>query len=119
MEPDFISEIEREITRLYRRYEALLLRESPGAHELTGRWLAESGVLCWYVPLEDIVEPDIDVELAGEVVIVRAQRVAPEPTLLLALAPVPSGFDRQHPQIRFFEGTLEIRVRRIASGSGR
>jgi hypothetical protein len=110
-----IEEIEREITRLRRRY-AALMREAPDAREVVARWAAEAAGLCWFVPLEDVVESDIDIEITSEVLIVRASRTWPEPALLVGILPVPQGFDPEHAIIRFIEETLEVRIRRAHSG---
>jgi hypothetical protein len=81
------------------------------------RWAAEATGLCWFVPLEDVVESDIDVEITSEVLIVRAERTWPEPAVLVGILPVPRGFDPEHAVIRFTEETLEVRVRRIHPGT--
>jgi hypothetical protein len=113
---EVIEELEREIARLRRHY-AALMREAPDSQEVVARWTAEKVGLCWFVPLEDVVEPDIDVEIAAEVLVVRAHRTWPEPAVLVGILPVPRGFDPEHPVIRFVEETLEVRVRRIHRGS--
>ena len=118
MRADPLDDIEREIDRLRRRH-AALMRETPGARELFARWAAEAAGLCWFVPLEDVVESDIDVEILSEVVIVRADRTWPEPALLVGILPVPHGFDPEHAAIRFTEETLEVRIRRVDLGAAR
>ena len=118
MHPERLEEIDREITRLRRRH-ASLTRERPEAREVSARWAAESTGLCWFVPLEDVVEADIDVEITREVLIVRAHRAGPEPALLVGLLPVPHGFDPEHTVIQFTEETLEVRVRRANLGPAR
>jgi hypothetical protein len=118
MHPEVIEEIEREIARLRLRY-AALLREAPDTREATARWAAESAGLCWFVPLEDVIEADIDVEITSEVLIVRADRTWPEPATLVGILPVPDGFDPDHPTIRFTEETLEVRIRRVRRGGAR
>jgi hypothetical protein len=115
---EMIDEIEREITRLRRRY-AAFMRERPDAREVVARWAAESAGLCWFVPLEDVVEADIDVEITREVLIVRANRTWPDPAVLMGILPVPGGFDPEHPAIRFTEETLEVRIRRVRRGAAR
>jgi hypothetical protein len=115
MHPGVLEEIEREITLLRRRY-AALMRERPDAREVIARWAAEAAGLCWFVPLEDVVESDIDVEITNEVLIVRAIRTWPEPAVLVGILPVPHGFDPDHPVIRFAEETLEIRISRVRRG---
>ncbi|MBU1699528.1 MAG: hypothetical protein KJ970_13520 [Candidatus Eisenbacteria bacterium] len=118
MRPEMLEEIEREITRLRRRY-AMLMRERTGVREVIARWAAQATGLCWFVPLEDVVESDIDVEITREVLIVRANRTWPEPAILIGILPVPPGFDPEHPIIRFTEETLEVRIRRVRSGGSR
>jgi HSP20 family molecular chaperone IbpA len=103
--------LESEIGRLERSY-AAIRRESPGAHDLACRWIAEASGLRWYVIVADVVEADIDVELLREVIVVRADRTWPEPALLLGILPVPGGFDPGQVVIRFSGETLEVRVRR-------
>ena len=112
MHPQVLEEIEREIGRLRRRY-AALVRERPEASEIEARWVAEVAGLCWFVPLEDVVEADIDVEVMSEVLIVRANRTWPEPAVLVGILPVPQGFDSEQAIIRFTEETLEVRIRRV------
>lgn len=118
MHPELIGEIEKEITRLRRRY-AALIRERSDAREVMALWAAEAAGLCWFVPLEDVVESDIDVEITSEVLIVRASRTWPEPAVLVGILPVPHGFDPVHPVIRFTEETLEVRIRRVQRGPDR
>jgi hypothetical protein len=112
MHQEPLEDIEREITRLRRRF-ATFLRETPNTREATARWAAESTGLCWFVPLEDVVEADIDVEITSEVLIVRASRTWPEATVMVSILPVPHGFDPEHATIRFTEETLEVRIRRV------
>ena len=112
MQSEVFEEIEKEIERLRRRY-AAAMREWPDAREAVTRWAAEVTGLCWFVPLEDVVEADVDVEILGEVMIVRAKRTWPEPAVLVGILPVPRGFESDHAVIRFSEQTLEVRIRRI------
>lgn len=112
---DALEEFEREIARLRIRYGAVM-RERPDAREVVVRWVAEGAGICWFVPLADVAEPDIDVEIAGEVLIVRADRAWPEPAVLVGLLPVPRGFDPEHAVIRFAEETLEVRIRWFHGG---
>lgn len=118
MHPELIEEIEREIARLRLRY-ATFMRETPDAREVVARWAAEAAGLCWFVPLEDVVESDIDVEITTEVLVVRANKTWPEPAVLVAVLPVPHGFDPEHAIIRFTEETLEVRIRRVRRGAPR
>jgi hypothetical protein len=112
MQPPVLDEIEQEIERLRRRY-ATALREWPNAREASARWAVEVTGLRWFVPLEDVVEADIDVEILNEVLIVRASRAWPEPAVLVSILPVPSGFDSEPVSILFSEETLEVRIRRV------
>ena len=118
MHPEMIEEIEREITRLRRRY-AALMREGPDAREVITRWAPEATGLCWFVPLEDVVESDIDVEITSEVLIVRATRTCPTPAVLVGILPVPHGFDPEHAVIQYDKETLEVRIRRAQRGAAR
>ncbi len=111
MNPEVLEEIGREIERLRRRH-AGLMRERPDAREVIARWVIEVSGLCWFVPLEDVVEADIDVEITSEVLVVRANRTWPEPAVLVGILPVPHGFDPDRAAIRFTEETLEVRIRR-------
>lgn len=115
MPEEALARLESEIERLRRRYSATL-RESPGARPVTARWVAEVSGLCWFVPLEDVVEADIDVEIMGEALVVRAGRSWPAPALLMGILPVPYGFDPAHVVIRFVEQTLQIRIRWLPGG---
>ena len=85
-ESGYVERIEREIERLRRRH-AAFMRELPDAREVTATWAAEAAGLCWFVPLEDVVEADIDVEITSEILIVRASRSWPEPAILVGLSP--------------------------------
>jgi hypothetical protein len=116
MTRETLEMLEREITQLRRRYGALL-REQPEACEVTPRWAEEVAGLCWFVPLADVVEPDIDVEITTELLVVRAHRAWPDPALLVGLLPVPRGFDSDQPVIRLTEETLEVRIRRVHRGT--
>lgn len=116
MPEDALARLESEIERLQRRYSATL-RESPDARPVTARWVAETSGLCWFVPLEDVVEADIDVEIMGEVLVVRAGRSWPAPAFLLGILPVPYRFDPADVVIRFADQALQIRIRWLPGGS--
>jgi hypothetical protein len=111
MHPEMLAAIEQEIEQLRRRH-AAVLRDLPDAQEVSARWAAEVTGLCWFVPLEDVVEADIDVEITSEVLIVRAQRSSPEPVVLVGLLLVPHGYDPEPAVIRFTGETLEVRIQR-------
>lgn len=115
MESGFTETLEREIERLRRRY-AVLLRELPATRELSARWAFGQQALCWIVPFDEedeVLEPDIDVEITSEVLVVRARPQSDEHLTLLGLLPVPPDFDIRNPAIRYEEGFLEIRIRRL------
>jgi hypothetical protein len=120
MTPDVLETTEREIERLRSRY-ATLLREWPRSCELTARWILEAQGLRWFVSFDQqVLEPDIDVEITTEVLVVRARPVSDDQLTLLGLLPVPSGFDIEDPMIHYSEGSLEIRIRhRSESGAAR
>ena len=109
MVDDLLRRVEEEIERLRRRH-AEALRRTHEAQEATARWTLAGGVLRWHVSLEAVLEPDVDVEIEREVLIVRALSERTGRKLFLALLPVPSEFDIAHPQIRFESGYLEVRI---------
>ena len=108
--PEVLEELAREIERLRRRY-APTRRELPDAQEALASWAAEVNGLCWFLPLADVIETDIDVEILREVMIVRASRTWPDPVVLVSILPVPYEFDPTNVIIRFMDETLTIRVR--------
>ena len=116
MDLDFIARVEAEIERLRRRY-ASFLREIPGTRALDVHWTASSRALRWHVVLEeDVLEPDIDVEVLPEALVVRAWIETPEETLLGVL-PVPAEFDARHPDVRYEVDHLEILLVRVEGGT--
>jgi hypothetical protein len=111
-------ETEREIARLRNRYTALL-RERPRCRELAAHWILEARSLRWFVSFDEhVLEPDIDVEIAEEILVVRARPDVDEELTLLGLLPVPPGFAADDPVIRYSEGSLEIRIRRLGAEGG-
>jgi hypothetical protein len=120
MDPEFIRVLERDIERLRRRHEALL-RELPSTRELRARWTFGRRALYWIVPIDEedeVLEPDIDIEITADLLVVRARAQSDERLILVGLLPVPRGFDVRHPRIRYEEGFLEIRVRFLGKGAG-
>ena len=112
MDLEFSQRIEAEIERLRRRYTGCL-REVPGARLLPAHWTASRRALRWHVVLEeDVLEPDIDVEILPEAVVVRAW-IEPAQTTLLSVLPVPAGFDVLHPRVHYEGDYLEILLDRI------
>ncbi|MHC4957648.1 MAG: hypothetical protein ACYTGN_04675 [Planctomycetota bacterium] len=100
------DEVEQEMARARRRY-AWLLMEVADAHEAPCTWELMEEALCWHVVLRDAVEPDVDVEILDQALVVRAT-VADR--LRHALLPVPAPFDAAHARIRFQAGVLEVRL---------
>jgi len=113
-----LERLEAEIRRLRRRY-APWLRELAGARELPVRWTLAGDLLRWHIALGDIVEPDVDVEIARRVVIVRARQADPRGGLWQGLLPIPSDFASAPVEIRCEAGYLEIRVGRQPARGGR
>ena len=111
MTEDLRAHLKETIERLRRRH-AAILREFEGAREPTAEWTFAGGSLRWHVALEQVLEPDIDVEIASELVIVRARSEAEKDCLLVVVLPVPVDFDVRHARIRFDRGYLEIQVAR-------
>jgi len=100
------AEVELEMTRARRRY-AWLLMEIADALDAPCAWELTEEALCWHVVLRDAVEPDVDVEVLDQALVVRAT-VADR--LRHALLPIPAPFDASHTRIRFEAGVLEVRV---------
>ena len=96
--------IAAEIERVRRRYLSLLesAREAPCTWELHGE------AICWYVVLHDALEPDIDVELLDDVVIVRAPGNGD--AILHCVLPVPPSHRPDARAFRLRAGTLEVRL---------
>ena len=105
------SDLEAEIARARRRY-AWLLAELAEALEAPCTWELLEEALCWHVVLRDALEPDVDVEVLEEALIVRADAAD---RMRQALLPVPPAFDVSRARIRFESGVLEIRVQRRRS----
>ena len=99
------SELAREIDRLRRAHSYLLLQcpEAPAHWELTDH------ALLWRVFLSDVIEPDLDVEILHQVIIVRGAVEGDRPGRQ-ALLPRPSAYAASRPRIRFSSGVLEIRI---------
>jgi hypothetical protein len=92
-----------EIDRLRRRYlRPLEIEEAPPI-----AWEVRESALCWYVVLRDALEPDVDIEILGDVVIVRA---AVGSTVFHGVLPIPPPLRVDLDSIRFLEGVLEVRL---------
>ncbi|MHC4137796.1 MAG: hypothetical protein ACYTDU_08445 [Planctomycetota bacterium] len=70
-------------------------------------WELAERTLCWHVVLRGVVEPDIDVEVRGDALVVRA---AFGDAFLQAVLPVPRPYDTRRATVRFQASVLEVRV---------
>jgi hypothetical protein len=102
----------REIDRLRRLHRRRFLDEAADAREVPAVWEAEEGAILWHVVLADVLEPDVDVEVTEEVIVVRAAPLPPRRRLRVGLLPVPRGFDATRVTVRLEGGRLEVRVLR-------
>ncbi len=106
--------LREEIERLRRRY-APLLREPPEAREAQARWTYGGRILRWHVVVEEAAEPDIDIEILPELLVLRARTEAAGHRLLQAVLPVPAGFRAEDAQIRCEYDYVEVRLVRVGS----
>ena len=97
------EEIEPEIARIYRRHR----RRVAGSISVHTTWEILDDSLCWYVMLRDVLEPDIDLEVLPDVVIVRALAGS---SLCHALVPVPEHYRFEARNVRMRSSTLEIHL---------
>jgi hypothetical protein len=109
---DWQRELSEEIERLRRRY-APLLHEAPEAQEAPARWTYVGRTLHWHVVVEEAAEPDIDVEILPELLVIRARIEAAGHRLLQAILPVPEGFRAEDAHIRCEYGYVEICLSRV------
>lgn len=109
MMEDYLARIEEEMRLLQRRC-APWLHDVPAARRLAARWTLSGFVLRWHVAMEDILEPDVDIEITAEGFVVRALPPLSHEPPLVGLLPVPPEFDAARPKIRFESGYLEVRV---------
>ena len=112
------SRIADEIVRLERQWRSLL-RERDGAIRLRASWSLDSDELRWHVPLRDVLEPDIDIEVLPSLLVVRAPSSSRRDILFMGLLPVPHGYDAVHARIRAERGYLEIVICRSAEEARR
>lgn len=117
MTGNLIAQIESEIERMLRRCDPWL-RDVPARRRLSVRWTLSGKALRWHVALEDVLEPDVDIEITADGLVVRARTLRDDAPLCVALLPVPSGFDANRPRIRYETGYLEVRVLRVARRGG-
>jgi hypothetical protein len=111
MDDEQRQELDFEMGSLQRRYATLIgqTRTFPAA------WTATRSRLRWQVEIEDVLEPDLDIEILREVLVVRALCGTKSQSLAVALLPVPEVFDASRPVIRVRGGLLEIRLCRRES----
>lgn len=113
MNDELLERLRREIQRLKRLHVPRLrsavddsLEEAPAV------WSLHEQVLCWDVVLRGALEPDIDVEIGRDVLVVWA-RAAHEPhRLLVGVLPVPDQYDPSRPMLRYEAEHLEVRIGR-------
>ena len=110
-----MSGLAREIERLRRRH-AAVLAEVAAAIEAPSAWELAGGTLCWHVVLCDVLEPDVDVEMLEDAVVVRG--AAARGAMRLALLPVPPPYDVRRVAVRYRHGFLEVRIERGGGHAG-
>ena len=111
MDPEQIRDtIRREIRQLRERHRALVgdQRGAPTS------WEADESTLCWHVVLHEVLEPDIDIELLDEVLIVRARRdsgpdAGSDAGVCEVLLPVPASYRPASPRCVYRSEVLEVR----------
>ena len=94
--------IAREIERLRRRWQHLLGEELQPAPSV---WEVVQDSLRWHVVLDEVIEPDLDVEVREEVLVVRGLE---RRTVRVCVLPVPPPWRAASARIRFRDGVLEI-----------
>lgn len=72
-------------------------------------WDLADRALCWHVVLRGVDEPDIDVEVLADALVVRAVHGG---ALLQAVLPAPTPFDPRRATIRFQASVLYVRLAR-------
>ena len=117
MSTDITDSLENEIRRLRRRYLGWL-RATADARELKARWTFAGDTLRWHVPVGDVLEPDIDLEITRQVIVVRARPETDPGVILVCILPIPNEFEATAPGIRCEAGYLEVRLTRSRRGVG-
>ena len=105
------TRIADEVRRLHRAHQ-FLLDEAEDCREVPTLWDLVDHALLWRVFLDDVLEPDVDVEILHEVIVVRGAHDALGPPRRHALLPVPAPFAVRHREVHFVSGVLEIRIER-------
>jgi HSP20 family molecular chaperone IbpA len=62
----------------------------------------------FFVDLPGVLDPDLDVEIVEEQIIVRAQRTLPESIMIFCTIPLPSPVSEENLRFCFECGVLEI-----------
>ncbi len=110
MADELLTTLREAIERLERRYRTYV-RVHPGARPLRGTWTLSARTLRWHIVFEsEVLEPDVDLEIIEDAIVVRACSSRFDTPDLVGVLPVPSGFDVLHPRVRFEPEYLEIRV---------
>jgi hypothetical protein len=114
MNPEW-ERLAAEIERLRRRY-AFLFEEPPAASAAGSVWDVAEDTLRWHVLLPGTLEPDIDIEVLADVIVVRGATsdAADTFTFSQAVLPVPAPYDVTRVAVRYEGEMLEIRVSRAA-----
>ena len=109
--------IAQEITKLERRLYGYS-KETPEASVLPSRWTLAGGSLRWHVQfIEEVLEPDLDIEITSNALIVRAVSARETVRVLLAILPIPGTFDVQNPEIHYESTSLEISLKWVKGDS--
>lgn len=114
---DLCDIIARQIDELEKKLQSVFRHER---HELIlpSQWIYAGGILSWHVGLiEEVLEPDLDIEITSVAIIVRARSARDHSKILLGVLPVPEQFDYCNPDICFKLDSLEIRLSRIENNS--
>ena len=105
------THIADEVRRLHRAHH-FLLDEIEGCTEAPTLWELVDHALLWRVFLGDVLEPDVDVEILHQVIVVRGAQDLGGPPRCHALLPVPAAFSVRRRRLDFVSGVLEIRIER-------
>ncbi len=111
------ASLAREIERLRRKWTSVVRGEQE-SFEVPVRWTLSGAMLRWHVAFEDVIEPDIDVEILPQVLVIRGRPATRGASIQHALLPIPPGFDGERPRIRCEAGYLEICLHRLLSEDG-
>jgi hypothetical protein len=113
MDTETLVRLREEIQRRRRLY-AHWLREAAELvdEEPPSVWSLDGDVLCWDVVLRETVEPDIDVEIGRDVLLVRARPARHPDRVVLSVLPVPGDYDPDRLRVHYEAERLEIRILR-------